>query len=1057
MSQNWRLGKNVRIADLNRDNKPEFIRTSFGGYEVLENLTNEEDGFQFVSSGFKNLEPALNPETTWVQDMNGDGNVDLVVRYDAGVVIYWGAGPAGFSLQGTVMLVLSENGTAIGDLPEYQYSFVDANRDGFMDALLTRDRTVFLAVNMGTHFAIRPLAALVELIGAIGYPVIADLSGRGDVEVAVAHSGDAYALRLTLPKTGLMTAAYDGKGTRIEFSYDRPSPVPGVPYRPVVLSGMVAKAAGIESVPFEFEYAQPVPHTKTKTLRGFGEVHRISSSGENKNTFQHDDALFAVPLGQTESDSTSAYYRFTDNKYDSQLSHGLRWWRPKSTTAGVRNLDYTLEMSVTTEFKRYERDHCAVETRVANQHGVLDTIKTLASPALLNDSLHCLSETETITGQHQLEPNWNFVHSVTIGRNELGQVISVTSVGDTELLLQNVSYDDNHRLSTITKPGHGTTVLTYDPVREVLEKVEQPDGVVIEVTDAEAGTDLVRSLTTQRGTESFVQSFRYDNRKRLEKSWDSFRGASEVLPAQTITYRDAALDNPGAILGKSLIKAGSIQEMVSLIGGGGQDLAQLQTIDNGLLVSSLSQIKPNTGESTRYVRDVLVGSQPLDVKYADLLTGAQDLSLEQKSGLGDSIYNETLYQADVYGSTATDTQIQSEGLVTSQTENDTFTTRVAADAQGAILWRENQTQDRTTYSYDALGRLRCVTLADNQTQHCVGYDSHGRVNGVWRDGIGGITHEYEPDTTRLHKTTFFDREEVSQREVVYDYDSAGRIKTQTYNLTRESGSAVYSMDYDGVFTEEPGQVGFLTRVLTDRYERTESHNPDGSLRSSTVSLAEWRKLGQTHEYYIDGSQKKTTYTILDNAGNTLYLVEESTVPDSYGRPKTITWDTEKSLITATMQYNPQGQLEEVTLNTADDIEYFYDPVTRQLNGYSVDSPSWYSGTSWTYDNRGFIDTESSSVSESSWTLDYIYDPRGYLDSASGGLEGDVFYSYDSSGLPTSATDLVSTRNVARGTQDSMTVDGVVYRYDKQGRLVQRGDLRVCLRGTWASSVRNKGF
>ena len=95
-SGDWVPTSTVRLVDLNRDHKPDVIRVQAGIYRVLLN-TSTASTVGFTVAKIAALSPSVTPDTAWIQDMNGDGIPDIVVRWSSGVMVYYGKGNLEFT------------------------------------------------------------------------------------------------------------------------------------------------------------------------------------------------------------------------------------------------------------------------------------------------------------------------------------------------------------------------------------------------------------------------------------------------------------------------------------------------------------------------------------------------------------------------------------------------------------------------------------------------------------------------------------------------------------------------------------------------------------------------------------------------------------------------------------------------------------------------------------------------------------------------------------------------------------------------------------------------
>src|SRR5262249_25045103 len=158
-----------------------------GRYAVLPNES-DELGFRFGAERGGLLSPAVVPESTWAQDINGDGMVDLVVRSNGQLIVWLGKGNLEFESGGQTLPFLSASGFPLS-VAEYELTFVDANKDGLQDVLGKNGNALILFANEGAYFQAQEVPALLQFDAFSGPPVIGDLIGSGNTEVAGTRQG----------------------------------------------------------------------------------------------------------------------------------------------------------------------------------------------------------------------------------------------------------------------------------------------------------------------------------------------------------------------------------------------------------------------------------------------------------------------------------------------------------------------------------------------------------------------------------------------------------------------------------------------------------------------------------------------------------------------------------------------------------------------------------------------------------------------------------------------------------------------------------------------------
>jgi RHS repeat-associated protein len=1030
----------VRIADANNDLRPDVIHLSHGSVAILENRSTPT-ALSIVERPVQYVQPAIATTGAWIQDINGDGLGDLVGISNTSLVVWYGLGNFAFTPQATFLDFMSPPHGIRSDLPQFEFTFTDLNKDGLADALLRSRHDVLVFLNEGHQFTQRQTAAVDVRVEGDRYSVVADLSGSGNVEVISVGGGRAHAVELTRAGTGLLSSVDDGKGTVIRFDYERAAPAPGIGHRPALLAQMTVSSSGYDTVVYDYDYEQPVVHSQGRSLVGFGLVRLISPRAIRQLELYADDDIDGVVTFDTTSTTglLGTYLRSHSWQYDEQTSRGIRWMRPRSGTVVARALDGSAEVAETTEYLAYERDICPTITRTTGLHGVLTRDLILADIEAQRDALSCVPKLERTSGQHG-DARFDFVAAVETAHNGAGQVDTVHALGDGgPLLLQDPSYDALGRMSALHEPGRGTTNFVYADGTGLLEKVVLPDGVVTRVGEFDPVTDDPLRLVTERGAEqALVASYRYDSMERLWRSWDNVGASSESLPTQELGYTFASATKPGIVDLRQQLAPGVSERSLSLQAADGEELASLDALPQGWRVTDLARRLRNEGVDLQHYRPPLAELPSAGLDHGTLYAGALEVSRTQRSGLGDLEQTSELVQAGVTRSETESARVTSQGILRTAVENGSYVTSRLEDLAGNPLTATDEAGGVTVFRYNARGDLVEVALADGAT-HTRLLDSYGRPRRIERSEVGSVEYQYDPATGLLAGKSVSGVGGSADRALSLVRDSAGRVKTETYTL---ASGAVQTIQYEhdgvqGAGTVVPGQRGFLSHVKGDGYEKRLVYNPDGTLQSSSVALGQWRRIDRSHGYHEDGSERSERWAIFDATGRELVATEIEYVPDAWGRLETLKINGRG---VAQLVYDAEGRLDRVDLEGGQSIVHHYDPATRRSSGYWRDGGTWNVGVDWKFDSRGLVAAEDLSLGERSWHRGYGYDPRGFLASAEDEASR-ATYTYSGTGLPATAEDLAGARDLAaQGLQ--LDAGGLSYEFDAQGRVVRRGDVRL---------------
>ncbi|HWM84279.1 MAG TPA: HNH endonuclease, partial [Kofleriaceae bacterium] len=1062
----WTLGANMKVVDLNRDEKPDLLLVDTGTYAVLENISGQGcgSGGTCVPFGFLAHPPVelayangfpFTPSASWSHDMNGDGNPDLVQRTDDRMSIWYGRGRFRVDDTERQLAVLNRDGNELLNLNDWEVSWIDANKDGLADALMTFDGEPALFINEADHFQEVVAPVLEESIFLdLGAPIAGDLRARGDLDLVFLGNADASAVALTVPSSGLMIGSDDGKGTQVTFDYERAAAAPGLRQRPAVLRSLTVATAGYDEFTSEYTYAAPTMHSVGHFLIGFGNVGAAGPLTSEQVDFHHDDQIAAqVDASRLFDDRTPGLMKFSLTAYEEVVHSGVRVRRGKTSRAGwCAGTDVAACIAgsspaafETTEFLTYESGICPTEVRQTNRHGQLLTESTLAAPARLSGALHCISDAQTWTGTHA-DASRNFLLATRLTINDRGQVTQVEQLGGGEsLVLQDVTYDPiTHRVASVSAPGEGTQTFAYDAATGQLEEVTSPDGVVSSAQNRSPSTDALLELVGDRGPGGVLtSSFRYDGMERLAKRWTDFGGSSETMPLEAIDYQFPTTDFPGLIQVSALIDAAAAtrQETAAWTYPDGAALASATRIPGRWVFGAVSTASRSELRAATWRRAPLL--DPADValeSYGSLLSSTTLLGETTTAGFGHLVSSRNLVQQGVERGVADTLSLnESNLLVTASRENDTFETRRAVDASGRVVWMRNQASGITRYDHDAIGRVVGLSLVDG-TRHRLNFDAFGRPDQVVRDGVGTVSYTYDPATGLLVFKDHIDADGVLERTVEFTYDGVGRVVERLHVQPDSGDESAFSFRYDGDVGDGDvldGQKGYTTRIEGPAHALTAVRNPDGSEASSSLTLAGWMQVDVTSTYHASGAVKELHRTITRlSDGVVIDDVTTGHAYDAWGRLERI--DVNGAAL-ATLHYDDDGRVAWVDLPDGQRIDHFYDPATHRPSGYAHHGQTGASesGVQWTFNARGLVASETIGLGEDSWLRSYGYDSRGYLTRSEDPAQL-ATYSYMPAGLPNQITDERGTRTVFRGSARAITVAGIPYAYDASGRVTARG-------------------
>jgi RHS repeat-associated protein len=1039
----WVPGPLVRLADLDGDQRPELVRVGYGRYQLLPN-TSPEKGYGFGPPVQGTLLPAFTPDTAWVHDFNGDGLGDLIARTSGGLTVWLGRGDYTFETQGR-SFQLRQGGALVTGLSAFQLNFTDVNRDGLTDVLLTSTSTgkTLVFANSGTAFVQTAAPALASLSSGATRPVVGDFSGSGNTEVTYVDGGLAKSLAVDAAGTSLLESADDGKGTVLRFEYARGPAEPGVRKRQALLSALQVESSGDDTVRSTYAYAGHVLHQVGYFLVGYPTVTRTGPGLVEESRFSHSDHWAGLLTSSTRHDTRSpGLHAYAYRTYEERLFQGLPWRRLKEEGSGYSQEDGR-SVGERVEYAAYAAEVCAARLVRHTAFGRLTVEAQRAQPPSLAGHLHCLVGGTRLTGTH-VDPALDFQNEVRLTHNAQGLVERVEDVspGGEVLTLQEVAYRPDSLIDSIHTPGRGVTRFGWQPGTLQLVRVASPDGVSVEATRLHPVTGAVLALTTRRGARSYTESFAFDGLERLHKRWDDLGGASEQQPNLLLAYRYATATRPGSITSTVLMDAATatVSTGVEWQTAAGEGVARGARIPEGWTVEGLTTRSSALLESRAHARAPLgAGVDPASVDYASLLAGADVVGVLSRSGLGFEGATLQRLHADVQRQLDTRLSVEGGWLREEATENGAHSRRRWLDAQRRPVASDDEAGSRYLYGYDALGRLRSVTLPGGR-RHTVRFDGNGRLARVDREGVASVTYAYQAGTGLLEGKRFLTPAGAPVREESYAYDAIGRRTRVTHRDVASGRTRAYRSYYDGATPAEPARAdapGLLTAVEGEGYVKLLEYRVDGKPTRRVLQLAGWRSVEAQLAYRDDGSLRAETTCVRTPAGGAPACTELVNAQDRYGRPDTLTLDGQ---LLSDLSYDGEGRASGAWLTGGSAVSLRYDSLTRALAGFSLATPSFTSGSSWRHDARGLIGTETLEVGGRALTRAHGYSAQRFLTS-SRDADAAYAYAYGTDGLPSRIEENGAARTLVES-DGALLAGGVLHTFDGLGRTVQRGDLAL---------------
>lgn len=1047
LSGSWAPSSTVRLVDVDRDHRPDLVRVQNGVLRVLPN-TSTATSFSFGTAKAYTLTPAFTPDTAWVQDYNGDGIPDAIARHATGVVVWFGRGGGVIGGAGRSFSFRTAGGTNLTTLSEYGMTWVDANRDGLVDVILTRavTNTTSLFMNSGTGFVETLVPAFRGVDAYMSKPVVADLSGSGNTEVSYTKAFQAWKVELDGPETGLMAWADDGKGTVLAFEYGRAAPEPGARHRQAVLAKLTLRSSGLDDVTYGYDYAAPVLHSTGKFLVGYGEVTRTDPLSTSWSRFHNDDVSTALPLEVSTSDALApGVERFQTSTYTAATFRGIAWKRIAAEQQGWRTLDGATTVNEGAVYSGWLNEICLtrVERQLASGALTVETEYVDPLPSALAESLACLRRRVVEIGTHP-EPSFDFRHETLVDLNELGLVTRVSAVSpDGPWTLQDVGYTAESFVETVSVPGRGMTTVRYEPGTRLVQAITSPLGVVTELVDRDPVRDLPLQHRTTRGALVHNRWYGFDGRERLVSDWDDLGASNRFNPDRTWAYRDPTLSMPGAITETTLVDPAtlSVRTEVELVTAGGKAVTSAgQVPGGGFAFGALTRTFRATGRTeARQRMHLAAGMSPLDLDWAALYDESVGVDYAYAGPLGVTAEAREVQQDGVERELAETLFLDpSTGLVVRDTlENGMYRVTSASEPNGRVVAAWDEAGTGWGYDHDVLGRLRELRLPDG-ARHAVAYDVFGRVSRIERTGIGAIEYSYDATSGLVREKRIFDPAGVLRRSVTSIHDAVGRLWKETHALP-SGASSTFTFFNDGATPERPGArdvPGFLTAVVGDGFVKRFGYRADGRLLRRTLDIGTWRRVETTFRYSEAGEVQEES-TIVAAGADVLLAVSRA---ERFGTTGRLEATTSGSAPLATYDYDANGLLSSVEFANGDALGLTYDAITRRLMGSTQSAAQFVAASSHEFDARGLVARESFAVGTTSIARAYLYTPQRFL-STSTDAQAAYAYAFEPGGLPTRIVHGTAARDVVR-TPGRIAAGPLVYDFDSLGRVVRRGDLTL---------------
>lgn len=859
----WEPGALTRLVDVTGDQVPDLVQLGPG--RVTVRAATAGGSYQFGPPRSAVLTPEVPVDTLWVHDWNGDGIADLIGRTRGGLVVWLGRGRGRFVEHGSS--IGFETGVGpIDDITVFQLTFVDVNRDGMVDVVLTRGQDALVYVNRGAALVERKVAGLAAIDWQTGAPVVADLAGTGEVALAAVKDRQLWAIDLTAPGGGLLAGIDDGRGVTEQLRYTRADAAPGLRARPITLAGVTLAVAGESRTDYAYGYADPAVDAATGTFLGFARVHRAAPHITEEVVLRNTPLIAGlVTHAITFDDRDAAIEHHVETVFDDAMFRGVAFARRRSERMRwVQRGGPAVAAGETIDYLTYS-GVCPTVTRRTAGGDRLVTTTQLAAPARLASHLHCLDSRRALRGTHA-RGELDFTHTAALQRDDAGRMIQLDAVADGgAITLQHVDYAAG-LVTAIASVDRGRQVFGWDAATRQLVTATGADGVVTRVS-RDPLTGAIRELRHDGGAPR-VEQFRYDPLERLAARWDDLGDSTEAMPDVRYEYALSTATRPGQIRERTLVDARTtaLRDAIDLVSAGG---AVLGTATDAGGAWTLPELTLPRGEGTTDVtlrRPLAPGIDPRALSFDALADpGAQDAQLGRSiEGAHGRISNTERWHADAERVTAHRRDIVDGALRDTVTVAGQPAYSVVLGPDGRVAERVQADGARYRYLWDRRGRLRGVDLPDGK-RAAIDVDGYGRVSGVTWQGWLAIRTSFAAGSMLPLARRYLAADGTLLQQVDYVHDRRGRTIAETWSAPGATALR-FARTYDlappacGWTATEPGQ---LVAESGPGYRTCYRHDAGGRLVARTDEIAGWRTLSTELAYHDDGSLRSEAYHLAE--------------------------------------------------------------------------------------------------------------------------------------------------------------------------------------------------
>ncbi|MCX6131369.1 MAG: VCBS repeat-containing protein, partial [Proteobacteria bacterium] len=941
----------TRLADLDHDGKPDLIRVLAGTYQVSKNLS--QDGvYQFGPVTSYPLAKDFDASRgIYIEDINGDGFVDLVSFKASQLVYAPGKGRMQFGPELVRTPILNKENKTL-NFTGFELYFIDANRDGLADLFGIKNNRFSLFMNVGSHYQELDLSYLQPKISYTKY-LYGDLLGKGLPDLLQAqYDGSVKVLSLTQAHHGLLRTIRDGLGNVMELNWGMAPPMFKAGERAIVLKGTLVKSYGDGELVFENDYKAPVVSSDGRRFLGFQDTVQKQKHKIKEHHYIHNDDAEGILKIETTRDSRRPDVSFSSQyEYEDQNYYGLPWKALKARISGFHGAPADAHVIKYETWSDYNENLCPQSLALsAEEQSEVKTMSFWSAPDDLK-SMTCFENHVRISPSFQSNSQFEW----EIKRSTIGLIESIEQkTRDESLILQSLDYDADHRIEMEAYPDGRFLRLKYMGKTLVVEHQTAETGREISLPGMSELDSLPRTKRLTTEDKHFDLALTWDAEERLEtlfyRDFPDTPGNSHIQ----YTYRLSKNEQLGVLEEKRVHSDGSRSTLAKVFSANGLELAQMARLDMSYSIGGL--IKSHAADQK--LEPYAMRNESLDLErltLEDLMGDSAKLGSSEKDAFSFLLDAWKTFEDGVSGNENLALTVEDGLLKMSGTRNSELDQVKWYDS--AMRLKKMQLGQKLIYrfNYDWHGRFESITMPQGEVLTVV-YDDFGRKKIVKHSKLGAREFIYKQHSGLIETILVKSAQEERLRSTSFQYDEKARVIEQIHQSNGKSKTFRQSYDGNMGFGEMKNhQLGFQTGERGDEYSTNTAYSVDGKVLKQEQVYSESVLLSQNFEYDWDGFTKIRRIQLKELNGARGLAYELRQTRDALGRLDHLYLDQNLLL---SFEYDDLGRLDKVIDSSGRVMSPQYDKLTSGLKGWESAAAQQRLGYGWHYDDRGLIASES---------------------------------------------------------------------------------------------------